>query len=154
MAVLEMARREADEQLGLHPELAKIARQYAAGRSLRALEQKTGLGKSTLGRVLWGDSVSDRTLRDYARGLRKPLNPLLIAMGLEPISPDPFETPETTDREIRVPDEDQDTWEAYTRIVNPAVKASVNAMIRAAAEEDYRLRRDIIGKRTNDEADE
>jgi hypothetical protein len=75
-------------------------------------------------------------------------------MGLEPISPDPFETPETTDREIRVPDEDQDTWEAYTRIVNPAVKASVNAMIRAAAEEDYRLRRDIIGKRTNDEADE
>lgn len=74
---------------GPFPQLAEIAREYAGDASLRAVEIRTRIPKSTVANLFAGKEVQENNLYLFALGYGRPLNPLRVAMGLDPIIPDP-----------------------------------------------------------------
>jgi transcriptional regulator with XRE-family HTH domain len=81
--------RKRNEPTGDFPALAEVARSYAGGLTLRQIELKTGISRTTISYLLRGRGVGIGTLTAFAAALGRPTNPLREAMGLEPIFPDP-----------------------------------------------------------------
>lgn len=74
--------------------LRELARRCAGNLTTRQIEQKTGVNRSTLSRLLRGFSVSGSSIAAFAAGLGCDVNAMRRAAGLEEISPrrrDPLE---------------------------------------------------------------